>query len=246
LLNQFFAKNSLPYLILSLLVLSVFILQGTRQLIVAFLFLTLVNLFFAKRIRSKGMIMMVIVFSVFAVVLLFREIFIELTRVSSSQMQNLGGGVRMRAADFYLTEFTPNIWAHLFGNSNAGFGSQYNQAMLFNALKYGFYTTDIGILGDYFKYGIIFAVTGLYLVVKAIRFNISKELLYLKFYILSQCFTLLTGFGIFGGVDILLLLALYIFDVDQAKRMGKLHESVPGQNKQKVTIQLNQPKKQRH
>jgi energy-coupling factor transporter transmembrane protein EcfT len=215
-LNQFFAKNNTRYLVLSLLTLSIFILQGTRQLIFALIFLTLIYLLFSRRIKSRFLIALIFSLAVVSFFLIFREIFVELTKVSSSQMQNLSGGIRIKAARFYLTNFMPNAWAYIFGNSNSGLGSAYDQQIFLYAFKYGFYTSDIGILGDYVKYGIVFTIAGLVMLIKAICFKISDKYSFLKYYIFSQCFTLITGYGIFGGVDIVMVLSLYIFDVDRA------------------------------
>ncbi len=223
-MNQFFMKNKIPYLIFGLLCLSIFILQGTRQLIFATVFLTLVNLLFAKRIRSRFLIVFLLTLAVFSLILIFREIFNEITKVSSTQVQNLTGGIRLKAAKFYLTSFMPSKWAYLFGNGDSGLGSTYDQRIMLYAIKYGFYTSDIGILGDYIKYGIIFVLAGLYMVVKAILFKVSPELHFLKYYILSQCFTLIAGYGIFGGADIVLALSLYAFDVDRTEWLNARKE----------------------
>jgi hypothetical protein len=58
------------------------------------------------------------------------------------------------------------------------------------------------------------------MLIKALRFRINNSLIYLKFYILSQCFTIITGKGIFGGVDIIMLLILYVFDVYRSETLS--------------------------
>jgi hypothetical protein len=215
-LNQFFAKNKPVYLIFSLLTLSVFVLQGTRQLIFGLIFLTLVNLLLAKRIRSRFLITLVLSLASFSVFLIFRDIFNEITKVSALQAQNLEGGIRIKAARFFLTKFMPGFWAYIFGNGSSDLGSIYNQKIAFYAIKKGFYLADIGVLGDYIKYGVLFTLAGLYMLIKAIRFKISNELQFLKYYIFIQCFTLIAGYGILGGSDIVLILTLYVFDVNRA------------------------------
>ncbi len=217
-LHRFLKKNSLGDLIMALVTLSVFVLQGTRQLLAALVFLTLVSLFFSVQVRGRVIKIALLSLASVAVFFMFREIFIELTRVSSSQMSGLSGGIRLRAARFFLTRFQPDTWSYIFGNGNSGPGSIFNQKMELYAHRYRFFISDIGVIGDYVKYGIIFVVAGLYMIAKSLFFKVSPEYRYLKYYIGMQCFTLLTGYGILGGVDILILLILYIFDVDRAKR----------------------------
>jgi hypothetical protein len=219
-LNRFFKENRITYLLLSFLTLSIFVLQGTRQLIFGLAFLTLINLLFAKRIKSRFLITLTLSVAIVAVYFVFREIFIELTQVSSSQMQQMGEGIRLKAARYFLTDFMPSSWAYIFGNSEAGPGSIYGQRQFILALNYGYYITDLGILGDYITYGLVFVIAGLFMLIKALRFRINNSLIYLKFYILSQCFTIITGKGIFGGVDIIMLLILYVFDVYRSETLS--------------------------
>lgn len=236
-LNQFFAKNKPLYLLLSLLTMSIFILQGTRQLILALVFLTLVNLLFARKIHGRFLIAVVSGMAVCASFFVFREIFIELTRVSSTQMQNLGGGIRIKAARFFLTSFMPGKLAYLFGNSSSGLASPYDQRIMYYAVKFGFYTADIGIVGDYVKYGLIFTIAAIVLLVKSLRFKISPKFSFFKYYILSQCFTLLTGFGVFGGVDVVWVLSLYIFDKNRAELLyAKKHNKSIGNRSPELKV----------
>ncbi len=224
-LNRFFEKSRLIDLILALVSLSIFVLQGTRQLLFAIALLTLVNLFFSKRVKGRMFKIGVLALASVAVFMIFREIFLELTRISTSQVSNLSGGIRLKAARFFLTSFQPSEWAYIFGNSTAGSGSIYNQRMGLYTYKYGFYLSDIGVLGDYIKYGILFVIAGLYMLAKSILFSVSPGYRYLKYYIIMQSFTLATGYGILGGVDVVLLLILYVFDVDRANQIKEISEN---------------------
>lgn len=221
-LNQFFANNKPVNLLFSLLTLSIFILQGTRQLIFAMVFLTLVNLLLSNRVKAKLLISIVVSLASVALFLIFREIFVQLTQVSTSQAKEFGEGIRIKSATFYLTTFMPGSLAYVFGNGVAALGSWYDQKMSLYSFQYGFYLSDIGIIGDYVRYGIVFTVAGIALLIKAITFRVSPYLKYLKYYIVVQCFTLFTGYGILGGVDINLLLILFIFDADRAEILDKL------------------------
>jgi len=218
-LNRYFEKNNILDLVFALGSLSIFVLQGTRQLLFAAAFLTLINLFFSRRVKGRIFKIAILGLGSFAVFLIFREIFVELTRVSTSQVSNLSGGIRLKAAKFFLTSFQPGTWSYIFGNGDSGPGSMYSQRIGLYAYKYGFYLTDIGVLGDYIKYGIIFVIAGLYMLAKSVLIKVSPEYRYLKYYIVMQGFTLATGFGILGGVDVVLLLILYIFDRDRADKL---------------------------
>ncbi|MBN2522564.1 MAG: hypothetical protein JXB24_04785 [Bacteroidales bacterium] len=218
-LNQFFTKKKLTYLILAFLSLSIFILQGTRQLIFPLAFLTLISILVTKQVKSKLLVFTIVSLSVVALFFIFQTIFIELTKVSSSQVANLSEGIRLRAAEFFLTTFMPNNLAYIFGNGDSTPGSVYYQNMILYAVKYGFFLSDIGIIGDYVKYGVVFIIAGIAMLVKSLTIKVSPKYQFFKFYILVQCFTLIAGSGILSGVDIILLIILYIFDRDLANQI---------------------------
>lgn len=211
-LNRYFESLSYKDLFFSLLCLSVFILQGTRQIIFATAFLTLVNLIISRRVQSKFLMLVLISMASFAMFLAFREIFVEIVNVSSRQSQHFESDIRIRAATFFLTDFMPSKIAYIFGNGNSDAGTPYDLKMGYYAIKYKFFQSDIGIIGDYVKYGIVFTLTGLLLLFRALTFKIPSRYLFMKFYIATQCFTLLTGKGLIGGTDIIIVMILYLFD----------------------------------
>jgi len=218
-LNRFFENSRLKDLLLSLLILSIFVLQGSRHAIIAIFLLTIVMLFFSRRVKGRFLKVGIVVLASFSLFLIFRDIFIELTKVSMSQVGGFEGGIRLKAAKFFLTNFQPDEWSYIFGNSRSGSGSIYSQRSELYAHKYGFHLSDIGILGDYIRYGILFVIASVYLLVKSIGFKVSPEYRYLKYYIIMQCFTLATGKGILGEVDVAIILILYIFDVDRSQQI---------------------------
>lgn len=216
-LNRFFESNNFKFLLLSLVMFSAFILQGTRILIFSTFFLTLVNLILSNRVRSKVLISFLISLAAFAVFMAFREIFMAIGQVSSKQASNFENDVRLRAAKFFLTSFMPNKLAYIFGNSDADAGSPYDLKLFYYSFKYGFFLNDIGVIGDYVRYGIFFTVASFYLILKALFIKTANGYNFLKYYIVSQCFTFLTGKGFIGGADIVFVCTLYIFDIQNAK-----------------------------
>jgi hypothetical protein len=215
-LDRFLKQNRLTDFFLSLLCISTFILQGTRVYIYPMVFLTLIFIIFVKRIRGKFLLVFLVFVAVISLYFVFKQIFIELTKVSSSQVSNISGNVRIRAANFYLTDYMPGWLAYVFGNGTPGPGSLFGQRSIYYNLKFGYYITDIGIIGDYVKFGILFILGGLIMFVKSLTFKISHEYNFLKYHIMCQCFTLLTGYGLLGGVDVVIVLILYVFDVNRS------------------------------
>jgi hypothetical protein len=238
-LNKLFTKNSIINLVFALLCLSIFILQGTRQLILAFVFLSLVFYFVSGKVKSRALVALVFVAGSVTLFFLFRAIFTELTKVSASQAQSFGEGIRIKAARYFLTDFMPSGIAYIFGNGEAGLNSRYMQQIFMISFRYGYYITDIGLIGDYVKYGIPFMIAGIYLIAKSLTFKVDNNILFLRFYILTQCFTIVTGRGFLSGVDIIMLLILYIFDVDRAQRIQEKRQILLQKPETEIAINEN-------
>jgi len=152
-----------------------------------------------------------------AVFLIFREIFIQINQVSKSQAVDFSEGIRIKAAKFFLMDFMPNGWTYIFGNGVPGPGSIYSQNIGLYAVRDGYNLSDIGIFGDYFKYGVFFVIGGIMMLWKVSFFKVSPGYQFLKYYVFMQCFTMIAGAGVLAGVDIVIIMILYVYDIHRSQ-----------------------------
>ena len=215
LLQQYFTFNRLRYLLLILLFFAVGgILQGTRQSLATMVLLTGANIIFSKRVKSKFGIIFISILGVGALFIMFQDIFIQMFSVTKKQSQDASTNIRIMAAIFFLTDFMPAKIAYIFGNGqdslNAAFGLQVNYYKTF----YGFYQSDIGIIGNYSKFGILFVIAQFSIMIKVIFGKIHRNLAYLKYFMASIALTMFSGGGSFGtAVDIpAIVIVVYLID----------------------------------
>jgi len=212
-LQYFFITNKLKYFYLVLLFLGTFILTGTRQLIFPVLFVTGLMIVFSKRIKSRGLIILIIGLSIVPVFYLFQDIFLSLIEVSQEQGESEDDDIRVKAATFFLTEFFPSKWAYLTGNGHAHMAARYGIEVNSYKLNYGFYQNDVGIVGDFAKFGVVYLIGVIAIFWKVFRIKVEPKLMYVKYVVLIRIMGLLfsSPFSNPGSI-VMLTVIFYLMD----------------------------------
>ncbi len=212
-LNQFFKSNKALPIIIALLALSIFILQATRQLIASLVLLTIINLFRSKEVKSRFLISFLILIGMGAVFLIFYDLFIELFTVSKVQTSGQRESVRIKAIEYFTGKFQPSFLTYIFGNGEGHEASQYGLKMVYLQLTKGLYLSDIGIIGDYVRYGVIFVIAAIIMLARLLTIKVPKHYEYLRYFVYLQLFSLFTSKGVFGVPSITLIIIAYLFDL---------------------------------
>lgn len=216
-LNRLFEYFSFGKLLSIFFFVSILILMGTRQVLFSVILLTLLNVLFSKKVKSKVFIVLLISAAIFPVIILFQEIFLSLIDLSKSQTESLAENVRIRAAVFFLTELFPNTFSYFTGNGADSANSYYGMLIQMYRDAYGFYQSDIGIIGDYTRFGALFVLGAFMILFKIIFGKITNHYVYVKFFFISVLLTLFTGGGPFAQSDAIIAICftLYIIDLDR-------------------------------
>jgi hypothetical protein len=211
-LNRFFQKNKLKYLIVVLLIFIMYVIQGTRQSIASLLLLSIIFFFRSKEVKSRMLIIVLALGGAITVFFTFYDLLFEMYRVSQLQFSSTEENVRVRAAIYFLTDFMPSNWAYIFGNAGGHQRSLYGQYTLRLSTVYGFWLSDIGLIGDYVKYGLLFLIGAIIMLFKLVTMKVKPEYEYLRYYIYGIILTLFTGRGNFGTADMMIIIIAYLFD----------------------------------
>jgi hypothetical protein len=219
-LNQLFKRFSLEKLLLLFFFLSVFVLMGTRQIIISIFLLTIVNVLLSKRVKSKSLILVLILIGAIPMVLLFQDIFLNLIAVSQKQSAVFEDDIRIQAATFFLTELFPNRISYITGNGEGSSASPYGQMMQMYKEVFGFFQSDVGIIGDYSKFGVFFLIGVSSILIRTLKGKLSEKYTYIRYFYISVLLTLFTGGSPFGAGDsiVAVCFTLYIIDIDKHNR----------------------------
>ncbi len=219
-LAQFYYTQKLKYVLFCFLFIIVFILSGTRQNLAVILLLTSMSILFSHQLKSKVLIFFLIFIGLIPAVYVFRHIITEMFIISQQQTSKAGDDVRLRAAIFFLTDFIPNNWAYFLGNGIGSLNTIYGQKIQMYKELFGFYQSDVGIIGDYTKFGVLLILAELVIIIKVMAKKIDENLWFIKFIFVSIILTFLTQSGIFtsGSGIVSVSLLLYLIDLDIFER----------------------------
>ncbi|MEZ5082514.1 MAG: hypothetical protein R2750_03570 [Bacteroidales bacterium] len=213
-LQLFFEKTKPKYLIFCLLTFVVTLLQGTRSALFLLLLGTLFNLIFSKRVKSRFLIMFLLMLSIFPIFFIFQDIFMNLVAVSEEQSEDSENDIRVRAAIFFLTDFYHDKLNYFIGHGESHMASPYGMQIFYYKVNNGFFLSDIGIIGEYVRFGVLYVISIALILRKLFVLRIDPKYMYFKYYILISLIGMVMG-GIFSREDsfVPILAMMYFIDV---------------------------------
>jgi len=217
-LNKIFVNQSYLKTGWLILFLSVFILSGTRSILAGPLLVTLMALAFSKGVRSRSVITGLVIIGAGLVYYMFQDIIQNLINISEAQSMHSSQNIRLRAAEFFLTDFFPNKLAYITGNGESHQASQFGREISYYKAYHGFYQSDIGIIGEYSKYGLLLIIGAASLLIKGISSKIPSLFLYTKYFLILTIIFMPFGVSYTSSDSIAVICcALYIIDNQKNK-----------------------------
>ena len=123
-----------------------------------------------------------------------------------------------------MTEFNSSNWLYILGNGAYGEGTDYGKEIALNAIIRQFFLGDIGLIGNYVLYGVLFVLGVITICVRSLRLRIETMHAYIKYMFIAIILSLLTG-GAFAHSDFIVFIGcvLYLIDLSRDHRInGKI------------------------
>jgi hypothetical protein len=237
-LSRFIKTNNLIYLLLCMLAVAVFSLTGTRQILAPLALITILSILFSKKVKSRIMIITLVILALLPTYYIFKDTFDALFKVSQEQSTNLAENKRFKAAVFFLFEFFPNKLTYIIGNGVPSGNSPYG--MQINAYKqlFGYFQSDIGIIGDYTKFGILLVIAQLSMFTRIMFIRMPAEFDFVKFNILASILSIFFGSS-FSYAENIVVLCIMFYLADVASHYAKeASGSMPDISKSETQISL--------
>jgi hypothetical protein len=214
-LSRYIIKNKAKLLLLLIPILVVLFLMGTRQALGIVLLMTILMILFSKRVKSKFLIFLLIALCMLPIFYIFQNIILNMLNVSVQQSANAQEYVRVRAAQYYLYSFNHNSLWILTGNGNPAPHSYYGNAIERITKTTGYYLSDVGLIGDFFKYGILYALVQLFILYRLAKTKLHDQYLFIRYNAFTCLLALFVGAGMNSQALVLLCMSMYIMDVDK-------------------------------
>lgn len=236
------SKNKWFWIIIAALGLVIPIMQVTRQYILGVMLIYVFH--FSKATSNIKKILFLLVFSLSLMVLVQSELpmikgLINTQKESDTRVDK--NYIRVLAAKYFLTDFTPNKWSYIFGNGSPYWGeSAYGKFIESLADRQYYFISDLGLIGVYTMFG-IFAITGYILMwIKSITVPIPAKYNYAKYYLWYLFITGLTGASTYYyHYLITTVFSLYIFQksyLDESKKRKIINMIKTLEKKKNTTV----------
>jgi hypothetical protein len=220
-LLKFLKTSHYKYLFPLLLLLTVFVLLGTRQLLGPTLLITILAVVQSKKIHSKVFITLLGIASIVPIYFIFQDIINAMIDITLQQGGKFTENIRFRAVMFYLYRFAPGKLSFLIGNGAYSGHSAYGIMMDNYSKLFGYYLSDIGIIGEFILYGIIFVTAELIILFKIAFIQYPEEFRFIKYVVYSMFFSIFVGAGAFVTAEGIVMICLLLYLVDVSKWIKK-------------------------
>jgi len=226
-LTYFFITRKYKYLYGYLFFLAGIYFHSARQFIAGYLLASIPVIFFLKG-RNRMIAIIISFFVAFLFITNFETLFagyIEQTKDDFNEHN-----IRLVSYYFYGLEYFPHWLCNLFGNGMAYSGSQYGYEF-FDYLNedLGLFRTDVGIIGTYNQYGLIYCLLVVYSFVKIFFMKIPLNRTYLKlFSIYILALIVLSEYSYNNYVIPFFCIYYYFIDcyVDEQKEISNNNSSI--------------------
>jgi hypothetical protein len=229
LLSKFIDSLKIRYVVQIIPIMIIFFLLGTRQVLGIVGLMTLLMVLFSNKVQTKFVVIFLIALCIIPIFFIFQDIINNMFAVTVKQSANSQSNIRVKAAEFFLFKFNHNPLWMIFGNGIPAGHSGYGIAIERLAKSTGLYLNDIGLIGDFFRYGILYVVVMLFIFIKMAVTKLHSQFSFIKYNAITDILSLFTGAGMQSQFIIILCFSMYINDVDKKEiAIEKASDKKPG------------------
>jgi hypothetical protein len=221
--------RNIPFILAGLLGFYYF---GTRQFAAtAVLCMGVAVMYLNARLRTKYIALM----APFVIIMwMFRDVFFgEYIALTSQQMEyGYESDIRALSAEFWLNDYWPHWATKILGNGPPHMLSEYGRESELIRVYFHFYRSDVGLIGTYNKFGILYVLNIIWVTLRVIIMKIpDKQDLYLKLFFFNVIFLSVTNESFSSeGVIPFYCFLLYLIDksIEEYKNRPEiLEEGIP-------------------
>lgn len=218
LLGRFFMTKNLKYIVWMIPFIIVLLLMGTRQMIGSLVLASLINIMLSKTIKSKLVMYLLIAACLVPFYFIFQNIFNEMFQVTAEQQSaGITESIRYQAVLYYLFQYNTNPLWMIFGNGMPDILSDYGQSLTSLGIHSGLFLEDIGLFGDFFRFGILLVIAKLSLYIRLLKWRLNEKYTFVRYNMITIVLTLFTGGGVNASVLSLVCMMMYIADLNNVE-----------------------------
>ncbi len=232
-LGRFLINKKKWWLIVYLVSMVFVIMTLTRSLIIASFLISVLFILRNSSITKKIIsVLFICSFSYFITQMNFFQILMEQTQ---EQSENVSEDVRVQAAGYFLSDFSPDIFSKIFGNGEPSVKTSYSSFTTNLTEDEGFYQSDVGYIGLYSKFGILAIIAYIILIYKTFKISTTNKYMYVKYFLYFIFISSIIIDAPFNTNYIpAICFAFYILSTerlhDSYKKLENIYNSLPSNN----------------
>jgi hypothetical protein len=215
LINRYLITRKIKNIIGLLPFIVILILLATRQVLAAIALVTIISVLMSRHHKSKLTVIILIILATIPFYYMFKEVFDEMINLSQKQQSSMQQSIRLLAARYFLFELNHNPLWILVDNGFPGPRSAYGVHLGRLSDELGYYQSDIGLIGDFSNFGILYLIGILSALIKLVSYKTNENYSFIRYSALMMLMTFFTGSGLGSGIIIQLCFLFYIIDKDK-------------------------------
>lgn len=149
------------------------------------------------------------------------ELLIDLTKSQFETGSEDSGFYRLKEYSFFFTEFNKSVFTYIFGNGSANHSAL--QVYLDYQKAKGYWLSDVGYANIFCTIGLVGLLTYIFMIVKALRMETSKEALFAKAYIVYATLSTFTIGTLLDSIPLAICLYWIYVDSRTLRLTSKMH-----------------------
>ena len=215
--DRFLERLKLKYGLAALLLLTVAILSGFRSTLAIYLLIITGILILRKNVKNKALIF--ILYSVFLLAgfFAFQSIITEMRTSAEKESVEGTSNIRYRASEYFIKKSKEEKMSYYLGNGVPSERSAYGKKLALISIRHGYYLSDIGIAGFYFKFGMLSALMLIFIVFRVIFMKLPASTRFIKYFFVFQLFIIFNTTLSFDTLPDIVLICLLFYLIDRSR-----------------------------
>lgn len=215
--DRFFTNYEKRFGLGALLLFTVAILSGFRTTVGLYIFITAAFLLFSKKVKNKMLLFLLAAVFATSGFFAFHSIATEMVESALEESTEGTENIRYRAASYLLSLNKEDPSTYVLGNGEPSQRSRYGMKLFIIAITRGFYLSDIGIFGFYFKFGIFAAAAVIFIILRVVLTRLPKETFFIRLFFLYHLLVIANTLIAFDNLpDITAIcMLLYLYDTSR-------------------------------
>lgn len=210
--NKYLEERKSTYIWVALTMFLFIVLSLTRQVMAITMLIIVLMILYNAKFYQKVLLILIMLFSAFYI-LPKVPIYNKMMNLTNEQMNADYDNIRLVAFNYYGFEYPRNVNQVLFGVGVPSFGKSSYGNEIDNTEQYlKLYTSDVGYIDIYFKFGIMAIVFLLLSQIVCLRRKTMFKYLYVKYYLVANMLLAIASTPYFSDT-LSICMALYILSL---------------------------------